>query len=256
MRATIVSAVVVVLLAMSACTSHYSLVSISRTRILIDSTYDALPDSDAIAFITPYKAEVDSIMGPVVGTAARYMYASKPEGTLSNLLPDILLWGAHDYGEQPDFAVYNMGGIRAPLAAGTVTYGDILEVEPYDNKLCFLSLTGDHVMELFTQIAGNHGEGLSHGVNLVISPTGTLLDARLYGEEIHADSLYRIVTIDYVAEGNDNMTAFREKTNVVVLEDESNYMRDIIVRYFLDRLSRGEAVDADLEGRITVKTND
>ena len=51
--------------------------------------------------IYPYKHTVDSVMGPVVGYSAKYMTAQRPEGTLSNLLADILVWAAKDYGEEP-----------------------------------------------------------------------------------------------------------------------------------------------------------
>ncbi len=242
----------ITLLTLGGCTSHYHVVSITRTRVLIDSTYDATPNPSAEAFMAPYRHIVDSIMSPVVGRAAEYMSADKPESKLSNLLPDILLWASPKYGEHPSFAVYNMGGIRAAFAKGEVTYGDVLEVAPFENKICFLSLTGEKVTELFRQIARNHGEGVSHGVELEITPEGELLEARLNGEEVKADSTYRITTIDFVAEGNDNMTAFRDKTDYVEHKDSTDNVRFIIMDYFRDKAAHGEAVDAQVEGRIKV----
>ncbi|MCD8288397.1 MAG: 5'-nucleotidase C-terminal domain-containing protein [Prevotella sp.] len=237
----------------SSCASHYRITGITRTRILIDSTFDLRPDAEAAAFMVPYKHEVDSIMSPVVGRAARYMWAEKPESNLSNLLSDILLWAGAAYGETPSFAVYNMGGIRAALSAGTVTYGDVLEVAPFENKICFLSLSGNKVKELFQQIARLHGEGVSRGVNLEITPEGELLKAQLNGEEIAADSTYRVATLDFVAEGNDNMTAFKDKTDVNAPQDTLNNIRFVIMDYFREKAAKGEEVDAQVEGRILVK---
>ena len=97
----------------SCAPKHYQIASVERTRIIIDSRYDAQPDAQAAEFMKPYKHVVDSVMGPVVGRSAKYMTAQRPEGTLSNLLSDILVWAAKDYNEQPDFAIYNMGGVRA-----------------------------------------------------------------------------------------------------------------------------------------------
>ncbi len=235
---------------LGSCTSHYRVVDITRTRVLIDSTFDAAPNASAEAFMAPYRHVVDSIMSPVVGRAAEYLSAEKPESKLSNLLPDILMWASPKYGEHPSFAVYNMGGIRAAFAKGDVTYGDVLEVAPFENKICFLSLSGEKVNELFRQIARNHGEGVSHGVQLEITPEGDLLEARLNGEEVKADSTYRITTIDFVAEGNDNMTAFRDKTDYVEHKDSTDNVRFIIIDYFRDKAAHGEAVDAQVEGRI------
>ena len=182
---------------LTACTTHYKLTNVSRTRILVDKTYDANPDAKAMAFLAPYKQKVDSIMGPVVGEVAHNMAASRPESDLSNLLPDIFIYMAKNYGEKPDFAVYNMGGIRSAFAKGKVTYGDVLDVAPFENKICFLTLTGEKVKELFAQIAKRGGEGVSKGVELVITKDGQLVSARLNGKEIDPSAKYRVTTIDY-----------------------------------------------------------
>ena len=154
---------------LTACSSHYRLTDVTRTRILVDKTYDAEPDVAAATFLAPFKVVVDSVMGPVVGEIARDMAAERPESSLSNLLPDIFMHMAKYYNEKPDFAVYNMGGIRAALSKGKVTYGDVLDVAPFENKICFVTMTGDKVLELFSQIALRGGEGVSKGVQLVIS---------------------------------------------------------------------------------------
>ena len=68
-----------------ACSSHWHLADVGRTRIVVDSTYDAVDVKEAAEWLAPYKRQVDSVMSPVVGEAARYMSASKPESELSNL---------------------------------------------------------------------------------------------------------------------------------------------------------------------------
>ena len=130
------------LLLVASCKSHYEVASIQRSRIVVDSRYDAQPNAQAAEFLKPYKHIVDSVMGPVVGRSAKYMTAKRPEGTLSNLLSDIMVWAAKDYGEQVDFGVYNMGGVRADLPKGVITYGDVLDIAPFENKMAFTTLTG------------------------------------------------------------------------------------------------------------------
>lgn len=237
-----------VLMALGACCSHYQLTQVSRTRVLIDGRYDR-PGSEAEAFLAPYAHKVDSLMSPVVGTTARYMASHRPESELSNLLSDILVWGAARMGERADFAVYNMGGIRAALAKGQVTIGDVLDVAPFENKLCVLTLTGDKVTELFTQIASVGGEGVSHGVALTISRDGRLLSATVGGQPIDPKRSYRIATLDYLAQGNDRLVAFKAKSQVVAPQGQDNNVRYIIMDYFR---AKGN-VDAHTEGRIAIK---
>ena len=238
---------------LTACTTHYKLTNVSRTRILVDKTYDANPDAKAMAFLAPYKQKVDSIMGPVVGEVAHNMAASRPESDLSNLLPDIFIYMAKNYGEKPDFAVYNMGGIRSAFAKGKVTYGDVLDVAPFENKICFLTLTGEKVKELFAQIAKRGGEGVSKGVELVITKDGQLVSARLNGKEIDPSAKYRVTTIDYLAQGNDGLVAFKSATDMNSPQEDSNNARYVIRDYFQEMMKQGIVVDAKVEGRIVIK---
>ena len=235
------------------CASHYQVASVSKQRIVVDRRYDNKPVAQGEAFLAPYKQKVDSIMGPVVGIVACDMAAERPESNLSNLLPDILMWAAKDYNEQPDFAVYNVGGIRAALSKGKVTYGDILDIAPFENKISFISLTGENVLKLFSQIAARGGEGLSHGVELLLSKDLKLVSARLNGEEIDPARSYRITTIDYLAQGNDGLTAFKAGTDLNSPKEDKNNSRYIIVNYFREQQAKGLAVDAKVEGRVRIE---
>lgn len=240
----------------SCAPKHYHLTSVERSRIIIDSRYDQDPDEKAAAFLAPFKKVNDSVMAPVVGRVAHNMHATRPESDLSNLLSDILIWAAHDYNEQPDLAIYNMGGIRADFTKGDVTYEDVLSVAPFENKICFVTLTGEQLMLLFRQIAYRGGEGVSKGVELVITSDdvgGELVSARLHGKEIDPHANYRACTINYLLEGNDGMGAFTKGTDKVAPQEASNNTRFLILNYFLDMLKQGVVVDARVEGRIKVK---
>ncbi len=248
---------VIVMLAAWSCSTHrYQVTSVEKSRLLIDSRYDAKPNQDAFAFLAPYKQAVDSAMSPVVGTTARYMAASRPESELSNLLADILIWGAQAFNEKPDFAVYNMGGIRAAFAKGDITVGEVIDVAPFENKIAFTTLSGADVLELFEQIASVGGEGVSHGVCLVISKDQNkyrLVSATVNGEPVDPLRDYRVATIDYLLGGTDKMSVFKKGRNVNSPQDSSNNTRFIIMNYFREQQKQGNIVDAEIEGRITIK---
>lgn len=246
-------AVGAVMLAVASCTAHYQIASVNRQRLLIDSRYDSNPDAKAAAFLTPYKVKVDSVMSPVMGVAASDMDKRRPESEISNLLADILVWSGKDYNEKPVFGVYNIGGIRAALSKGVVTYGDINDIAPFENKIAFTTLTGAKVLELFSQMAKRGGEGVSHGVELVITTDGKLRSAKLNGKEIDPKGEYRVVSIDYLLQGNDGMTALRDGTNINSPQADADNTRFLIMNYFKAMHAQGKEVDAKVEGRIRVE---
>lgn len=252
-RNILLASAAMMLMATPAFAQKYKVAKVERTRILIDRRWDATPDAEAQKFIAPYKAKVDSIMGPVVGSIAHDMTRHRPESELSNLLCDILVWGGKAFGEEPVFAVYNMGGIRSNLAKGKITVGDVNDMAPFENKICFLTLTGDKVTELFQQIAHRGGEGLSHAVRMVITEDGKLKSVTLGGEPIDPKKEYRIATLDYLAEGNDQMVAFKSGTNVVAPKAKENNVRYIIMNYFREKMKEGKSVEAKIEGRCVIE---
>lgn len=241
------------LLLVSCAPKHYQLTSVERTRIIVDSRFDQNPDEAAAQFIAPYKKVNDSIMAPIMGRVAHNMHPERPESDLSNLLSDILVWASKDYNEKPVLGIYNMGGIRADLIKGLVTYEDVLSIAPFENRIAFTTLSGESLLKLFQQIAHRGGEGVSKGTELVITKDGKLVSARLHGQDIDPKGEYRVVTIHYILEGNDGMTAFTEGKDVVKPQDASNNSRFLIMNYFKDKYARGEVVDAQVEGRIKVK---
>ena len=225
----------------ASCSSGYHLSNITRDRILIDNRYDASPDADANKF-----------MAPIVGTTSMPLASYRPESPLSNLLSDILVWGAKPYQQQVDFAVYNIGGIRAAFAKGDITVGDVVDVAPFENKICFLTLSGEKVMELFRQIASTGGEGVSGSVHLEITKQGELKKALINNQPIDPNKQYRIATLDYLAQGNDKLEAFKSKTNVLSPQDYHSNVRFIIMDYFREAAKQGQKVDAKVERRITI----
>lgn len=240
-------------LSLTVCAQKYKVKGIQHERITIDSRFDSKVDSKAVSFMKPYKKKVDEIMAPVVGHCARNMKSETPESEMSNLLPDILVWSAYrDYNERVDFAIYNIGGIRSTFSEGEVTIGDVVDVAPFENKICFITLKGSDVLELFQQIARRKGEGVSETVRAVITKDGELVSVRIKGKPVDPNANYRIATIDYLLEGNDGMMALRKGTNIVSPSDEKSNTRYIIMDYFREAEKRGELVDAEVEGRMVV----
>ncbi len=224
---------------------------ITATRVEMDAGWDADPDPEVLAILAPYKAVVDSIMTPVVGRSALDMSADRPESLLSNLIADVLREAAIPYlGHPADVAVVNMGGLRSSLSAGDITYGDIYEILPFENSLCLLTLTGSTLKQLMENIALAGGEGISNA-RLVITSDGQLVSATVGGADIADERRYVVATLDYLAEGNDKLSAFRQSEGRICPEQAT--IRDIFLRYVQLLAESGQEVTSRVDGRITIQ---
>lgn len=222
---------------------------VKAMRYEVTRQLDARPDSAALRVVAPYRRAVDSIMSPVLGESEVAMRADRPESLLSNFVSDVLRAASVRIGKVADIGLCNIGGLRSTMPQGRVTYGDVLEIAPFENHLCVLSLDGRKLTELMEQIAAVGGEGIS-GARLVITRDGRLLSAQVGGRPIAPDSIYTIATLDYLAEGNDRMYALKDhlscnRTDIAV--------RDVLMEAIRDAQARGRKITAAIEGRIVVQ---
>ena len=236
---------------LSSCTSAYKVTKSEGTMVAIDSTWDVNPDAEAVALLAPYKAKVDSIMYRVVGTAEMSMDKGAPESLLSNLVADVLRNAAAQVlGKPADMGLINMGGLRNVLTEGPITTENIYEILPFENSLCILTMKGVNLKELFNNIAVRHGEGVS-GVQLLITKDGKLLQGTVGGRPIEDNQLYTIATIDYLADGNDGMTALPQAEKRECPDGAT--LRGLFMDYVERQTAAGKKITSRLEGRVTVK---
>ncbi len=128
-------------------------------------------------------------------------------------------------GQTPQIAFMNPGGIRAPLnytaskaeGDGVVTYEEAFTVQPFNNYLVSLTMTGAQIKSLLTQqwtgvnAAGPKVLQVSKGFSYTYSGT-TLGTVTLNGTALVDTQSYRVVTNNFLADGGDGFPAFTTGT--------------------------------------------
>lgn len=194
-------------LCLTACRPSYEVTAVKGHRVCIDSTWDIRPDTDALALIAPYRRPLNSLRNRVVGRLDMPLTAARPESPLGQLVAEVLRKAAVPAGDPPaDMGLINIGALRKDLPAGDITAMDVYEMLPFDNSICLLRLKGVYLKQLFQSIAAHGGEGIS-GAQLILSSDGKPTEVRINGRPIDDEQVYTLATIDYLAEGNDDMTA-------------------------------------------------
>lgn len=121
---------------------------------------------------------------------------------------------------------------------------------PFENSLCVLTMKGSAMKHLFENIAVRLGEGVS-GIQLEISKDGKLLQASIAGKPVEDDRDYTVATIDYLADGNDGMTAFLQADKRECPDGAT--LRGLFMKYVEKQTAAGKKVTSRMEGRVVVK---
>ncbi len=225
----------------------YTLQSVVPERIEVTRALDANPVAEAVEFLKPYLAGVDSLRSPYVGQSELFMTGGRPESLLSNWVADALVATGKRMGYAPDLGICNMGGLRAAMPQGTVRRGDILAISPFENFFTILTLKGSDLLDLMENIAEVHGEGVSSSVRLVITRGGQLKSAKVNGENIDPGRLYTIATLDYLADGNDKLHAFKRSVDRT---DTDQTVNEALMEHLRLLDAKGQKATAAIEGRI------
>lgn len=118
-------------------------------------TPDAKIAAIAASAVRDAKASQDSELG--IRLATPFTRQGNPESSLGNLFTNALLASA-----DVDIALHNIwGGLRADLPAGDLTYSDVFEVSPFDNRVVILELSGQELRQIISEHTVNIAASVS-----------------------------------------------------------------------------------------------
>lgn len=181
----------------------------SYTMVRLDSSWDAKTDAKLARYVARQKAKLDKQMGVVIGHCQETMNSAPPQSPLSNFLTDLLLEKGTDYVQSEDFprcdiALLNFGGIRSQLSAGDIHVGDIYSLSPFDNYLVFIELKGSELRKALERFKPLTQNAPFAGAQMTFQG-GKPVRILIGGEPLRDDRIYRLVTLNFISEGGDNI---------------------------------------------------
>ncbi|MBF6597046.1 MAG: 5'-nucleotidase C-terminal domain-containing protein [Fermentimonas sp.] len=238
------------IISLFSCKPQYRIVDMQGEIIEIDSTFDTKPNTDIHKLVLSYKTQLDSEMNIPIGTSASLMDYRRPESLLTNLTSDVMKeYGDEHLRDGADIGVMNVHGHRATMPKGPVTIGNLFEIYSFDNTITFLDLKGSDLKKMFDAYARIGGAGISSNVKLVIEDR-QVKSVTVDNKPIDNDKIYKIVTLDYLAEGNDNMSAF---LNAISINNTGVTLRDIMIEWVQEQTRMGNEIESAIDGRIIIK---
>lgn len=217
------------------------------------------PDAKAAEMLAPYTAQIEEVRDTQTGAHLAVTLPNPRHGkgdaqsvradetALGNLIADGQLEAARRVEPQTVLAIQNGGGIREPIAAGDVSVGELIAVQPFGNRLTLMNVTGAELLETFEiALAGAPEESgaflqVSRGTEVVYDsrePAGervVSLKVMRNGElqEVNPERSYIIATNNFTAAGGDSHTAleaaFDDDRSTIVGNTDWEMLRDYMV---------------------------
>jgi len=232
--------------------------AIERFYELLPITSTLRDDPKTAAAIASYETKLGTALDKVAGTAkvpldGVSLHLRTSETNLGNLLADAMRANAHS-----DIAITNSGSIRGNrlFPAGALTRRTLIEMHPFDNVVCVLSLTGRVILD-----ALNHGVGSLpapdgrfpqvSGLTMTVeqsAPRGNRVrDVKVNGQPLDPNKVYTVAMPDFVLKEGDGYTMFAGQP-VQVGPEAGNLISDALEQFVTTK----SEIAPVIEGRITI----
>lgn len=272
----------------SASTPHCEAVLLREARKADDPAYveEAVfgRDDSTQAVVNEKIAEVEAQTGTVVGRSEVKLFAYEDDGftwavrahetNLGDFVTDAYLYCALNNGVNADIAFVNGGGVRSDIQAGDVTRGSLINVNPFNNQLCYTQVLGQDLLDALEVSASSLpepsgdflqvSEGLSFAVRTDIdspvkgSGSGTTIDdslerrvrrVTLHGKAIDPAATYTLVCHSYYLVDGGGRYGMLSKNPVTLMGLDNEALMEYLQVNLKGSIGK-EYADAAGQGRI------
>ena len=240
-------------------------------------------DADTTAYIAGVTEKFDALQNTVVAKTEVELTINGADGkravrsaetNLGDLCADAyrVMLGA-------DVAFVNGGGVRANLAAGDITYGDIVNVHPFGNEACLVKVTGQQIKDALelgaSAYPGESGgflqvSGLTYTIdstipssvvrdekNMFVKVDGAyrVSDIQVGGQPLDVNKTYTLASHNYMLKSQGDGYAMFGTDNVEIIKDCVMIDNQVLINYIVEELNGTVGQEyAAPAGRITIVT--
>jgi 2',3'-cyclic-nucleotide 2'-phosphodiesterase / 3'-nucleotidase / 5'-nucleotidase len=227
-----------------------------KAEIVWVNQAELTPDPTVGSILAKYAEEVAPIMNEVVGVADHTMtggYAVKGEvgdNALGNLIAD----GMNE-AMNSDFAMMNGGGIRDNLLEGEVTWGELFNIQPFNNTLMTFEIDGADLETILNAQITSYGPdySISGFTYTWDGETNQVVDIKLPdGSPINEEEVYTLTVNNFMGTSlGDKYRPISELGRSPVMGPEDLEATVSFVRSF-----NMEPIAYEAEGRISEVSGD
>lgn len=190
-------------------------------------------DSAVHRLVATYDESISARTSQVVGqSSVDFLYPEKRKHLDALPLGTLVAQSLIEFTDS-DMAIINSGGIREMLPRGPITVGRVFSILPFDNTVVTLNMRGRDIAAMFDYLCRNYGAitGYQYGGVTCTFDVGNrkVVDLKIGGAAIEPEKTYRVVTISYLTDGNQNGNELF--ANATGKKDDGYYYREAFLEY-------------------------
>lgn len=237
---------------------HYQLIPINLKKKIVYDNGDServlyapeIPENaQMLSLLTPFQnkgkaqlaVKIGSVNAPLEGDRSKVRFVQTNLGHLI-LAAQMARTGAN-------FAVMSGGGIRDSIAAGDITYKDVLKVQPFGNIVVYADMTGQEVVDYLTAVAQmkpNSGAYPQFSHVSFTMANGKLNDLKIGGEPVDPNKTYRMATLSFNATGGDGYPRLDDKPGYV----NTGFIDAEVLKQYIQQNSPLDAAALEPQGEV------
>lgn len=172
----------------------------------INYTQEIVKNPAMMKLLTPFQKKGEAQLGVKIGSVNGHLEGDRSKVRFVQTNLSRLILASQMERTKADFAVMSGGGVRDSIESGTITYKDVLKVQPFGNTLTYVEMKGSDVEKYLAVVANKQVDSGAYAqfanVSLVAYGTG-VSEIKINGEPLQADKMYRMATLSFNATGGD-----------------------------------------------------
>ncbi|MGY5822519.1 bifunctional UDP-sugar hydrolase/5'-nucleotidase UshA [Vibrio chemaguriensis] len=173
-------------------------------RVLIQKEIEQ--DEAMLEFLRPYQEKGQGKLNVKIAESNGKLEGDRSVVRYQQTNLGRLIATAHMERAKADFAVMNSGGVRDSIAAGDITYKDVLTVQPFGNMVSYVDMTGKEVLDYLNVVATKPVDSGAYaqfaGIAMSIN-NGEVTNVFIGNKQLRLDGNYRFTVPSYNAAGGD-----------------------------------------------------
>ncbi|MGF1703895.1 bifunctional UDP-sugar hydrolase/5'-nucleotidase UshA [Photobacterium makurazakiensis] len=176
----------------------------SKQRVFIQD--EIVENADVKAFLKPYQERGQDQLNIKIAESNGKLEGDRNVVRYQQTNLGRLIAASHMQRAQADFAVMNSGGVRDSIAAGNITYKDVLTVQPFGNIITYTDMSGSEVIDYLNVVATKPVDSGAYaqfyGISMTVA-NNQVSNVSIGGKPLNLNDTYRFTVPSFNAAGGD-----------------------------------------------------